>query len=127
MAIETKKQRFPCTEDWEDFLDFSRMRVPSEQVIAKRLVENCFQFSGNYIWVWIVITLLFGILNWKILGAFMTIAFGWFAAEILYLQSKPSTKTDETSERKQLRTPKRSSSKVRIATFFVPVTKSGLR
>mmetsp|Transcript_8035 Transcript_8035/g.17204 ORF Transcript_8035/g.17204 Transcript_8035/m.17204 type:complete len:216 (+) Transcript_8035:74-721(+) len=111
MAIETKKQRFPCTKDWDDFLDFSRMRVPTEEVIAKRLVENCVQFSGNYIWVWIVITLLYGIVNWKILGAFMAIAFGWFAAEILYLQSRPKTNTDETSERKQWKTPQRSSSK----------------
>ncbi len=120
MAIEGKKKSVPCTESWDDFLDFSRMRMPSVQVIAKRLVENCFRFSGNYIWVWIVITLLYGMfIHWKLLGALITIAVGWFAAGVLDLQSKQSTVRDKTSERYQTKNVHCSSSKVRIGKIVV--------
>ena len=83
--ISKKRQPFLNTESWDDFLDFSRMRKPTKEVLGKRLVENSIRFSGNYIWIWRVLTLAWGMfLDLRILASLFTIVLGWFAAQVLY-------------------------------------------
>ena len=81
------KQFFPnAPEPWEDFLDMSRWRTPpSRRVLSKRLVENCVLYSGNYLWLWLIVTAMYGLsANWRILCSFLTIAVGWQAIEMVY-------------------------------------------
>ena len=87
--IRRKKLSFPNTEDWEDFLDFSRWRVPVRSVLGKRLIDNSLLYSGNYLFVWLTITLLWGLIaNWSILISLVLIAAGWKAAEMIYRNTR---------------------------------------
>lgn len=87
--IESKKRSlFRSAESWDDFLDFSRMRIPSEGIIVKRLVENLLHFSGNYFWIWIVFTLAWGVLlNGRILASALILVFGAFAGKTFYIHA----------------------------------------
>lgn len=86
--ITQKKPSFPNTEAWEDFLDFSRWRVPETSVLAKRLFENLVIFSGNYLISWLVLTITAGVfVSGGILRALFTISVGWWAAEKLLVLS----------------------------------------
>eukprot|EP00970_Alexandrium_tamarense_P013823 scaffold3701_cov192-Alexandrium_tamarense.AAC.18 len=65
------------------------MRLPaSKSVASKRLVDNALRFSGNHIWIWMLIMLMTGIfLNRWIVAAAITISAGWFIAQIMYRES----------------------------------------
>ncbi len=80
------KQSFPNYEATEDFLDFSRWKLPhDERVVTKRLRENLSRFSGNYICLYLALTITYAILlNWKILAAAATIAGGGLIARKFY-------------------------------------------
>mmetsp|Transcript_26313 Transcript_26313/g.54958 ORF Transcript_26313/g.54958 Transcript_26313/m.54958 type:complete len:160 (+) Transcript_26313:78-557(+) len=83
--ITHKKVALPNMEPWEDFLDFSRWRAPVKTVIPKRLLENSVLFSGNYLWIWLVQTIIYSVfMNWRILGSFFIVAVGWRAVEMIY-------------------------------------------
>lgn len=69
------KQPFFNYEATEDFLDFSRWHFPDERVITKRLNENAKRFSGNYFFLYLVLSITYAIfMNWMILAAAITIA-----------------------------------------------------
>ena len=78
------KETFPC-EATEEFLDFSRWKFPDERVITKRLKENAWRFSGNYIYLYLILSTAYGIfMNWKILAAATTIAVGGLCVRHFY-------------------------------------------
>lgn len=80
------KQSFPNYEATEDFLDFSRWKLPhDERVVTKRLHENFHRFSGNYICLYVALSIAYAIfMNWKILTAAATIVVGGFFARHFY-------------------------------------------
>ena len=76
---------FPNTESWDDFLDFSRWRVPEESAVVKRLLDNAVLYSGNYLWMWLAVTSAVALfLSWRIILAFAVICASWKAAELLH-------------------------------------------
>ena len=83
MQITNKKTcatpSFPNTVQWEDFFDLSRWRVPaSNGVVHRRLVDNLALYSGNYLWIWFVLSSTFGLyLDWKVLVSFFVVAVSW--------------------------------------------------
>jgi len=82
MQITNKKTcatPFPNMVPWEDFLDLSRWRVPaSNGVVRRRLVDNFALYSGNYLWIWFVLSSTFGLyLDWKVLVSFFVVAASW--------------------------------------------------
>ena len=82
MKITNKKAcapPFPNTAPWEDFLDLSRWRVPASYVVTqRRLVDNFALYSGNYMWIWFVLSSTFGLyLDWKVLVSFFVVAASW--------------------------------------------------
>ena len=83
MQITNKKTcatpSFPNTVQWEDFLDLSSWRVPASNGVAhRRLVDNFALYSGNYLWIWFVLSSTFGLyLDWKVLVSFFVVAVSW--------------------------------------------------
>lgn len=78
-----KKSSFPNnTVSWEDFLDLSKWRAPvTSVVLERRLFDNTFYFSSNYIWIWLVLSFTWGLwVNWKVLASFVIIAIAWFGS-----------------------------------------------
>lgn len=74
---------FPSnTVSWEDFLDLSKWRAPvTSVVLERRLFDNTFYFSSNYIWIWLVLSFTWGLwVNWKVLASFVIIAIAWFGS-----------------------------------------------
>jgi len=80
------KQSFPNYEATDDFLDFSRWKLPSdERVVTKRLHENLNRFSGNYLCLYLALSIVYAILiNWRILTAAATILAGGLFVRHLY-------------------------------------------
>ena len=79
------KDTFPCYEATEEFLDFSKWSFPDERVITKRLKENGHRFSGNYIYLYLVIATAYALIfDWKILAAATTIAVGGLCVRHFY-------------------------------------------
>ena len=79
------KDTFPCYEATEEFLDFSRWSCPDERVITKRLKENAWRFSGNYIYLYLILSTAYGIfMNWRTLAAATTIAVGGLCVRHFY-------------------------------------------
>jgi hypothetical protein len=68
------------TVSWEDFLDLSKWRTPvTGAVLKRRLFDNLFYFSSNYIWIWFVLLFTWGLwVNWKVLASFIIIAIAYF-------------------------------------------------
>lgn len=87
--IDNKKSSFfRPTESWDDFLDFSRMRIPSEGVVLKRWLENLVHFSGNYLWISLVLTLAWGVLlNGRILAAILVLVASAFVGKALFVHA----------------------------------------
>lgn len=84
-----KKESFPSTEPLEDFLDFSRMSIPSHKgVLLKRWLENLMSFSGNYIASWIMLLLIWGVvLNGRILATMALLAIVVFYGKDFFVQA----------------------------------------
>lgn len=89
-------QTFPTTQSYDDFFDFSLMRLPPSRTIAtKRLFENLFRFSGNYLGVWIVLTLIWGLaFNWRLLGALAVVAGCGFGGRVVCLTAMEEKKSE---------------------------------
>ena len=91
------------TVSWEDFLDLSKWRAPvTSVVLERRLFDNIFYFSSNYIWIWLVLSFTWGLwVNWKVLASFVIIAIAWFGSSEFVKSSSSSgggntkTKLDE--------------------------------
>ena len=91
------------TVSWEDFLDLSKWRAPvTSVVLERRLFDNIFHFSSNYIWIWLVLSFTWGLwVNWKVLASFVIIAIAWFGSSEFEKSSSSSgggntkTKLDE--------------------------------
>jgi hypothetical protein len=68
------------TVSWEDFLDLSKWRTPvTSAVLERRLFDNLFYFSSNYIWIWFVLSFTWGLwVNWKVLVSFIIITIAYF-------------------------------------------------
>ncbi|KAL3778228.1 hypothetical protein ACHAWO_012895 [Cyclotella atomus] len=84
-----KKEPFLSIKSWDDFLDFSRMSIPvNQEVLLKRWLENVVRWSGNYLAIWIVITLAWGVfLNVKILAAFTLVASCGFCGKMFFVEA----------------------------------------
>lgn len=81
----SEKDRFPSTQQWDDFLDFSRMSIPSQDLVTKRLAENLFRNSGNHLVLWIVVTLSLGIFwNGRILASLTLLALCAFFGQVFF-------------------------------------------
>lgn len=86
MKPKTTQQQLLNTESWDDVLDFSRWRVPPVwNVLPKRLSQNLLRFSGNYLWIWLVLTISYGLfLSWRLLASLAIISAGCRLASHLY-------------------------------------------
>jgi hypothetical protein len=86
--IERSSTNKPFVE-WEDFLDFSRFRIPSQlDVVLKRLLENFVRFSGNYCYIGSVLTLVWGVFfNGRILGAMLLVATFGFVGKLFFVHA----------------------------------------
>jgi len=80
----SKTYSFPPVEAWDDFLDFTRMKLPAQgreiHVMKIRLNSNThFRFKGNYISLTLGV-LFFSGLFWsvRILVAFFLSIFSWY-------------------------------------------------
>jgi hypothetical protein len=84
-----KKGPFLSPKSWDDFLDFSRMSIPSnQQVLIKRWVENLLRWSGNHLAIWILLTFAWGVfLNVRILAAFALVASCGFCGKVFFVQA----------------------------------------
>ena len=100
--INRKPKSTINVESWDDFLDFSRWRIPDESVIEKRLAENALLFSGNYLWLWLIITIAYGLfINWRIIASALTIVISWHATSVLYrVALEESSKAKGTTTKK---------------------------
>lgn len=73
-----EKEAFSSTQSWDDFLDFSRMRILFKCVVAKRI----------YFGIWIVLTLIWGIiLKWRFLASIAIVVSCAFAGHVMYVNS----------------------------------------
>lgn len=80
-----QKDWFPSTQEWDEFLDFSRMSIPQQDVVLKRLVENLLRNSGNHLILWLVITLSAGIFwNRRILVSLTLLALCAFFGQVFF-------------------------------------------
>ena len=86
MKPEITQKKLLNTESWDDFLDFSRWRVPPVwKVLPKRITDNFLRFSGNYLLIWLVLTISYGLfLSWRLLASLAIIAAGYRLASHLY-------------------------------------------
>jgi len=83
-----KKEAFSSTQSWDDFLDFSRMRIPVKCVVTKRLFDSIWRFSGNYCGIWIFLTLTWGIiLKWRHVGLIAIVVSCAFAGKVVYVNA----------------------------------------
>ena len=81
----TQKDWFPSTQEWDEFLDFSRMSIPRQDVVLKRLVENLLRNSGNHLVLWLVMTLSAGIFwNRRILVSLTLLALCAFFGQVFF-------------------------------------------
>lgn len=101
------------TVSWEDFLDLSKWRAPvTIAVLKRRLFDNLFYFSSNYIWIWFVLTFTWGLwLNWKVLASFIIIAIAWFGS----LEFEKSSSGNTQTKLDEKNGPKKSSSSFLMA------------
>lgn len=95
------KETFLSSECWDDFLDFSRMSIPSRQdVIFKRWIENLVRFGANYIGIWFLLATTHGLLfNWRIIAAMTLLAFCAFSGRVFFIHASMA-EANLTSEKK---------------------------
>jgi len=82
----------PQCHDWDDFFDFSRWSLPnhSRNIPSRAWSNMTSSFTGNYVWCWLDVMFIIGLINKKILMAQAVIVCLWCAICLATEQTVPT-------------------------------------